>query len=47
MGPWLFLRLAQAQEKILLALKPDNYGKEEEKPHSCTYLLGTLGQLWL
>lgn len=44
-GPLLFLWLAQAQEKILLALKSDSYGKEEEKTHNCVYLLGTLRQL--
>lgn len=42
MGPWLFLRSAQAQEKRLLALKWGNYGKGEEKPHNCVYFLGTL-----
>lgn len=42
MGPWLFLRSAQAQEKILLALKSGKYGKGEEKTHNCAYFLGTL-----
>lgn len=47
MGPWLFLSLVPAQEKVLLVLKLDNYGKEEEKAHNCAYLLGILRQLWL